>query len=161
MATLSEDDQVVLTLLALRGSDEEFLFLKEIKIFDFHVHNNVQRIALVQKCKELFSFTKGDPTTFWKTFTPSLTVSKFFRKQKRFPPVLYVGVGYKDKGSLRGSSFEPSPAPIDTIPNLWREVFFSYCLLFFHPLPVLESSTGIKFTRRRTRPADDPQRVKQ
>jgi len=72
-ATLGEDDKVILTLLFLSSNDEKWSFFREIKDFDFPQQSIADRKALVEKLNQLFRFTRGDPTQYWETFTPSFS----------------------------------------------------------------------------------------
>ena len=156
--SLSEDEKLILTLLEYKRNDEEYSFFKEVKDFDFQTQDIALRITLLQKMNELFSFTRGNPSEFWKTFKPSLLIKKFFLDRKKLPEVSRIGVGYKDKGSLRGDSCEPPPGTGSDPSSKWKLLEFLFRLHSGLSVPVFPS--GIKVTRRGNRPADEPQRAK-
>lgn len=159
--TLSENDRIVFTLLEISRSVEEFTFFKEVRDFDFSDVDTRQRIALIRKLNELVSFTRGDPTEYWKTFEPSVHFNRFWLDRKKLAPVSRIGVGYKDKGSLGGSSKEESPAVEEVETSVWNEMFLFFRLLLRLPLPVVPGSSGIRvFPPRSSRLADEPLRAK-
>lgn len=159
--TLSESDKIVFTLLEISRSVEEYTFFKEVRDFDFSVVGTQQRIALIRKLNELVSFTRGDPTEFWKTFEPSLSFNRFWMDKKKLAPVSRIGVGYKDKGSLGGSSFDESPPKEEVDLSVWNEMILFTRLSLNLPLPSVPGSSGIRyFPPRSRRQADEPQRAK-
>jgi hypothetical protein len=157
--SLSEDEKLILTLMEIKGSDEEYSFFKEVRDFDFQTLGIESRMALLQKVNELFSFTRGNPTEFWKTFQPSLSIKRVWFDKRKLAPVSRIGVGYKDKGSLREGSFELSPDLTLSPSSKWMTLSLLFRLLV--GLPIVPDSPGrIRFSRRGGRPADEPQRAK-
>lgn len=131
---LNENERIVFILLFTKGNDEEFGFFKEILDFDFLTRPIASRIALVKKVNDLVSFSRSDPTQCLRCWKPSLQFNRFWFDRKRFPPVQYVGVGYKDKGSLNNSTrgvevFQDLPTP-----TKYRSLMFLFRILFGLPL---------------------------
>jgi len=159
-ATLGEDDKVILTLLFLSSNDEKWSFFREIKDFDFSQQSIADRKALVEKLNELFLFTRGDPTQYWETFTPSFSLNHFWMRKRTIAPKSWIGVGYRDQGSLRGGGLPSLPVE-ESGQNPWKEMRVFFEVLLHLPLTVGERFRWKRFSRRRQPPPDESQRTKQ
>ena len=131
---LNENEKIVFMLLTTKGNDEEYRFFKEVQEFDFLPRPIAVRMALIEKVNELVSFTRSDPTQCLRCWTPSLQFNRFWFDRKRFPPIQYIGVGYKDKGSLNSSTRGVEEFPEDPLPAKYRSLMFIFRILFGLPL---------------------------
>lgn len=133
---LNENERIVLTLLTVGRSAEEYRFFREILEFDFLDHQIGRRIALLEKVRGLVPFTRSNPTRWMQSWRPSLQFNRFWFDRKRLPPTRYIGVGYKDQGSLNSATLGVGESGSVDTSSRFEEALFSFRILFQLPLPV-------------------------
>jgi hypothetical protein len=131
---LNENERIVLILLTVGRNEEEYRFFKEILEFDFLQTPMSVRIALLQKIADQVSAIRPNPTLCLTCWKPSLSFNRFWFEKKRFPPVQYIGVGYKDKGSLNDSALGVEAFLQDLKPDVFPNLLFIFRITLGLPL---------------------------
>ena len=95
---IDNEEKVVLKQLLINLPDDEY------QIFEIILSNYSKswkhRKEILEQFSEFNFLEIENPYRQFRSFDVSLKVFKIWTERKRFPPVPYIGVGYKDHGSL-------------------------------------------------------------
>lgn len=157
---LNENERIVLILLTVGRNEEEYRFFKEILEFDFLQTPMPVRIALLQKIGDQVSTIRPNPTLCLTCWKPSLSFNRFWFEKKRFPPVQYIGVGYKDKGSLNESTLGVEAFLKVLNPDVYPDLLFIFRIFLGLPLVPENGEENKGFSSRKRIRLMSPSRTK-
>jgi hypothetical protein len=94
---INKTEELLLTLLV---SDDDFLseLFKQLK--ELNEFGSLAKNLYLTWLETKFSTVFKDSLRYLNSYTPKINVFKVWTLKLRLPPVLYIGIGYKDKGSL-------------------------------------------------------------
>lgn len=95
---LNLNELLVFRMLLIDLNDEDYSTIE--LILSNHSKVKINLIAILDLISEYKFLELGEPLRFYNSFRPSMVINKLWSLIKKLPPKRYIGVGYKDHGTL-------------------------------------------------------------
>lgn len=94
---LSESERIILTILV---AEDDFWTELTVQLQELNQFCSVYKNLYLTRLEKDFPLILKDPERFLHSHTPRFRVYRVWSIKVKLPPLLYIGVGYKDKGKL-------------------------------------------------------------
>lgn len=95
--SLTKGEKVILTILV---SEDDFWTELLIQLQELNQIDSIYKKFYLTKLEKDFPLILSNPERYLHSYTPRFRVYRIWSMKVKLPPLLYIGVGYKDRGTL-------------------------------------------------------------